>query len=56
MTTAKLIAVVFVIMYFLSPVDIVPDLAGPVSAVDDVLVAFIMAWSSGMLEKGKNES
>ena len=55
-TTAQLIAVVFVVLYVISPVDLIPDLAGPLSSIDDALVAFIMAWGSGMLTNEHTEN
>lgn len=40
----KALIVIFALLYFFSPYDILPDFLGPLGRLDDILVAFLSYW------------
>lgn len=49
---AQIIAILFILGYWASPVDIVPDIP-VVGWSDDIGIALALAWASGMFEDEK---
>jgi hypothetical protein len=44
--TIKFLLIVIAIIYFVSPIDALPDLLGPLGRIDDLLVLGALLWQS----------
>lgn len=50
------VALILAIVYFVWPVDLIPDLFGPVGRIDDLLVFALVAWQAySQRRKADNE-
>ena len=51
---AQGIAIGFMIIYFLLPVDVIPDIP-IIGQFDEVTLGLLLAWATGMLERKTND-
>ena len=47
----SVLALLLAIVYFVWPVDLIPDLFGPVGRIDDLLVFALIAWQAYALRR-----
>ncbi len=49
------VAAILALVYFVWPVDLIPDLFGPVGRIDDLLVFALVAWQAYTLGKKRGK-
>lgn len=55
LTKIQIIAIIFIVIYFASPLDFVPDAIPILGGMDDLLVTAFFLWSSGLMEHLNDE-
>lgn len=54
-TTIKFLLIVVAVLYFVSPIDALPDLVGPLGRIDDLIVLGLLLWQSYRQGKAPSE-